>query len=207
MNSRTKMLLGVLAVLVLISGWYLLPDSDSGVSAGTEGAPPGVAGATPRRAADPNAKKPVEYVEELRVADLLGQAKSFTPGRDPFRFFVPLPPPPPKPRLPTQAELDRLREEQERLARERAAQQAAQMAEAAKPKPAPFTMTYLGSFGPPEKRLAVFTDGKTIHNAQQGEILDNKFIVAHIGYESVDIQFVGFSGVPALRLAVGHPSR
>jgi len=207
MNSRTKMLLGVLGVLVLLSGWYLLPDSDSGVSSSTEGAPPGVAGATPRRAVDANAKKPVEYVEELRVADLMGQARTFTPGRDPFRFFVPPPPPPPKPRLPTKAEIDALRAQQERDAAAQAAALAAQRAEQAKPKPAPFTMTYLGSFGPPEKRLAVFTDGKTIHNAQQGEILDNKFIVAHIGYESVDIKFVGFSEWPAQRLAVGHPSR
>ncbi|HEX3531292.1 MAG TPA: hypothetical protein VH988_29880 [Thermoanaerobaculia bacterium] len=207
MNSRTKMLLGVLGALVLLSGWYLLPDSDSGVSAGTEGAPPGVAGATPRRAVAADAKKPVEYVEELRVADLVGQAKSFTPGRDPFRFFVPPPPPPPKPRLPTKAELDAMRAQQERDAAARAEQLRLQQIEAAKPKPAPFTMTYLGSFGPPEKRLAVFTDGKTIYNTQQGEVLDNKFIVAHIGYESVDIQFVGFPDWPALRLAVGHPSR
>lgn len=207
MASRTKMLLGVLAVLLVLGIWYLLPDSDSGVSAGSEGAPPGVAGATPRRSVAAEAKKPVEYVEELRVADLVAQAKSFTPGRDPFRFFVPPPPPQPTPRPPTQAELDRIRQQQERDAAARAAALAAQMAEAAKPKPVPFTMTYLGSFGPPEKRLAVFTDGKTIYNAQRGEVLDNKYIVAHIGYESVDIQFVGFPDWPALRLAVGHPSR
>jgi len=96
---------------------------------------------------------------------------------------------------------------QERLAAERAAELARQQAEAAKPKPAPFTMNYLGSFGSPQKRLAVFTDGKTIYNAQEGEVLEGKFIVAHIGYESVDIQFVGFPDWPAQRLAVGRPSR
>jgi len=207
MSSRTKMLLGVLAALILLSGWYLLPDSDSGVSAGTEGAPPGVAGATPRRAVAADAKKPVEYVEELRMADLVGQAKSFTPGRDPFRFFVPPPPPQPTPKPPTQAELDRIREAQERAAKAQADMLAAQRAADAIPKPAPFTMSYLGSFGPPERRLAVFTDGKTIYNAQEGEVLGQKFIVAHIGYESVDIQFVGFPNWPALRLAVGKPSR
>jgi hypothetical protein len=202
MASRTKLLLGVLAVLLLLSGWfYFAADSDSSPAGGT-----GVPGAVPRRAVA-ETKKPVEYVEELRVADLLGQARSFTPGRDPFRFFEPPPPPPPKPRQPRQAELDRMRQEQERLERERAAQAAAQAAEAAKPKPAPFTMSYLGSFGPPEKRLAVFTDGKTIYNTQQGEVIGGKFIVAHIGYESVDIQFVGFPDWPALRLAVGRPSR
>ena len=137
MASRTKMLLGVLGLLVVLSVWYLLPDSDSGVAAGTEGGPPGVAGATPRRAVAADAKKPVEYVEELRVADLVGQAKSFTPGRDPFRFFVPPPPPPPKPRLPTQAELEALRAQQERDAAARAAALEAQRAADAIPKPAP----------------------------------------------------------------------
>jgi hypothetical protein len=204
MAGRTKLLLGVLGILLLLSGWfYLAADSDSSPAGGT-----GVAGAVARRPTAQEVKKPVEYVEELRVADLLGQARSFTPGRDPFRFFVPLPPPPPKPRQPTQAELDRLRQEQERLARERAAHDAA---EAAKPKPPEppekFTMSYLGSFGPPEKRLAVFTDGKTIYNTQQGDVISGKFIVAHIGYESVDIQFVGRPEWPAQRLAVGRTSR
>jgi hypothetical protein len=202
MASRTKVLLGVLGALLLLSGWfYLAAEGDSSPAGGT-----GVPGAVPRRAA-PEAKKPVDYVEELRVADLLGQSRSFTPGRDPFRFFEPPPPPPPKPRQPTQAELDRIRQEQERMERERAAQAAALAAEAAKPKPAPFTMSYLGSFGPPEKRLAVFTDGKTIYNTQQGDVISGQFIVAHIGYESVDIQFVGFPEWPAQRLAVGRPSR
>lgn len=202
MASRTKVLLGILAALLLLSGWFFLAaDSDSSPAGGT-----GVPGAI-RRTAAPEAKKPVDYVEELRVADLAGQARSFTPGRDPFRFFEPPPPPPPKPRQPTQAELDRARQEQERLERERAAQAAAQAAEAAKPKPAPFTLSYLGSFGPPEKRLAVFTDGKTIYNTRQGDVISGQFIVAHIGYESVDIQFVGFPEWPAQRLAVGRPSR
>jgi hypothetical protein len=202
MESRTKILLGVLGALLVLSGlFYLSADSDSSPVGGT-----GVPGAVPRRAVA-ETKKPVEYVEELRVADLQGHARTFTPGRDPFRFFEPPPPPPPKPRQPTQAELDRLREEQERLERERAAQAAAAAAEAAKPKPQPFTMSYLGSFGPPEKRLAVFTDGKTIYNTQQGDVIAGKYVVAHIGYESVDIQFVGFPDWPAQRLAVGRPSR
>ena len=32
-------------------------------------------------------------------------------------------------------------------------------------------------------------------------MIDNKFIVAHIGYESVDIRFVGFPDWPAKRLS------
>jgi len=207
MEGRIKILLGVLGVLLLLTLWhYLGPDDSPEVTAGAEGGPPSV-GVLPggRRATD--GKKPVEFVEELRVADLNGTPRNYTPGRNPWRFVEPPPPPPVKPPQPSKADLERMRQEQERLARERAALLAQRQAEAAIPKPPPFTMSYLGSFGPPERRIAVFSDGKTIYNAQEGEVLGGQFIVAHIGFESVDIQFVNFPGVPAQRLAVGAPSR
>ena len=89
----------------------------------------------------------------------------------------------------------------------RRAEEAARLAaiEAAKPKPPEFTMEYLGNFGPPSRRVAVFSDGKKIHNALEGEVIDNKFIVARIGYESVDIRFVGFPDTPAQRLGIRRP--
>ena len=207
-EGRTKLLLGILGLLLVLVGWhYLGPESEDAVS-GSNGRPPGVAGAIPRATSENAKKPPVEFVEELRVADLAGQSHSFTPGRDPWHFVEPPPPPPPPPpKPPSKEELERMRQAQERLAAERAAELARQQAEAAKPKPAQFTMSYLGNFGSPQKRLAVFTDGKTIYNAQEGEVLEGKFIVAHIGYESVDIQFVGFPDWPAQRLAVGRPSR
>jgi hypothetical protein len=94
--------------------------------------------------------------------------------------------------------------EEERLRAEEAARAAA--AEAARlaaiPKPPEFTMEYLGNFGPPNKKIAVFSDGKKIYNTVEGEVIDNKFIVAHIGYESVDIRFVNFPNTPAKRLGV-----
>jgi len=49
----------------------------------------------------------------------------------------------------------------------------------------------------------VFSDGKVIHNAMAGEVLDGEFIVDRIGFESVDIKYVDFPEVPALRKAVG----
>ena len=89
----------------------------------------------------------------------------------------------------------------------RRAEEAARLAaiEAAKPKPPPFTMQYLGNFGTRDRKLAVFSDGKKTRNALEGEVIDNKFIVARIGYESVDIRFVGFPDVPAKRLGVRQP--
>src|SRR6185503_18611998 len=86
-------------------------------------------------------------------------------GRDPWRFYEPPPPPPPPPHQPTREELER-----ERLALEQAARDAAERdrlarEEAARPKPPKFTFKYLGSFGPKNRPLAAFSDGKTIVNA------------------------------------------
>ena len=64
-------------------------------------------------------------------------------------------------------------------------------------------MSYLGNFGPANRRIAVFSDGKTIYNVSEGETIAGEFVVADIGYESVDIGFVKFPEVPPQRLAVG----
>jgi hypothetical protein len=121
-------------------------------------------------------------------------------GRDPFRFGVP-PPPPPPPELSAaeRAELERALA----LAEEKRLQLLAeQAAYDAIPKPPAIDITYLGSFGPESRKIAVFSDGTTIHNALVGDVVNDKFIVASIGYESVDLKFVGFPDQPAERLAV-----
>jgi hypothetical protein len=68
--------------------------------------------------------------------------------------------------------------------------------------PPDFTLEYLGNFGPPEKKIAVFSDGKQVRNAMEGTVIDGKFRVASIGYESVEIQFLGFPGWPAKPVGV-----
>ena len=72
------------------------------------------------------------------------------------------------------------------------------------PQPPQFTLKFLGSFGPPQARLAVFSDGKTIYNVREGGVLQGKFVVARIGVESADIKFVGFPDYPPQRLAPGR---
>lgn len=217
MEGRTKLLLGILAALLAITLWrYLGPGDDPAppAPAGALGAaadPESLADPVPgrRRARRSAGEEKTNRVEVLRVADLQRPPRDYTPGRDPWRFVEPPPPPPPppppQPRGPSPEELERMRQAQEELARQRAAELARQQAEEAR-RPPPFTMTYLGSFGPPERRIAVFSDGKSIINAQEGEVIGGKFIVAHIGYESVDIQAVGYPDAPPQRLAVGRPS-
>jgi len=222
---RQKVLLGVLVVLVLIVAWvYLAPsgdddapvraagrasagvDPDSGVAVAPARAGGAAAGVVPASDTAPGAAgaQTVQTVETLRL-DALGRTPpSFRTGRDPWRFVEPPPPPPPAPHKPSAAELRAQQEAAEaarRLAEERARLAAI---DAATPKPPPFTWNYLGNFGPAQQRIAVFTDGQKVWNARQGDTLENKFIVAQIGYESVDISFVGFPQVQPLRLAVKH---
>jgi hypothetical protein len=148
---------------------------------------------------------PPDQVVDLRLDLLEREPRSYRPGRNPWTFPPPPPPPaPPPPKPPSAAELAFQQAEAERIARAQAAAAEAARIEALKPKPPPFTMKYVGSFGPAGRRLAVFSDGKEIVNARQGEVLHGKFVVARIGYESVDIQFVGFPAEPPLRLAVGR---
>ena len=72
------------------------------------------------------------------------------------------------------------------------------------PTPPPFTHTYLGSFGSVGLRIAVFEDQEgTVVNAFEGEVMEGKFKVLKIGFESVDIEFVGFPDKPAKRLEIG----
>jgi hypothetical protein len=208
-GGRTKLLLGVLAVAVVASGWFYFNSDDEAPATGTprSGAAmdPDLGPAPAAAPSAPRASRPaVPDVLPLRLGDLERTKHTYTPGRDPWRFVDPPPPPPPKPHVPTKAELEALRLAEE--ARRRAEEEAARLRaiEEARPKPPPFTWTYLGSFGPPNRRVAVFSDGKTIYDALQGDVLAGKFIVAQIGYESVDIRFVGFPEVAAQRLPIGH---
>ena len=211
-QGRTKMLLAVLGVVALFAAWQWIGPA-LGMGGGEEIGgrddsgdfqPMGRTGNLGRTAERPL----VEEVVDLRIAELGGTARDYRPGRDPWRFKVPppppTPPPPPPPKPPTAAEL-RAREEAARLlAEQQAAANAARLAEMNKPKPPPFTLQYLGKFGPEERPIAVFTDGKNILNVQEGEVIQGKFIVGQIGFESVEIQFVDFPNWPSQRLPVGR---
>lgn len=136
-----------------------------------------------------------ERIVEVRTDRLVPDAPAeLEVGRDPFRFQAPPPPPPATPPPPpSEEELERRRREAEERARL-----------AAIPRPPEVTLRYLGSFGPRSARIAVFAGGAegSVLNARQGAILEGKFIVDRIGYESVDLKFVDFPDVPARRLGI-----
>jgi hypothetical protein len=198
-SARQRNLIIVLAVVLLISGWHFVgpmlgfgwndaahllvahPTVDS------EGDAP--SRPSHRIGAGHLGTHSGERVAVLHLADLDRIPSSSARGRDLWTFVNPLPPPIVH-TLPL-------------------SNRQGPVAEAPLPKltppsphPADFDLQYLGRFGPPDKQIAVFAKGKAILNKQEGEVIDNQFIVAHIGYEAVDIRFVGFPDLPAKRVGL-----
>ncbi len=71
------------------------------------------------------------------------------------------------------------------------------------PQPPAIDVEFLGSFGPPRRRIAVLADQAAVYNAVVGDVVKDKFQVHEIGLESIDLTFVGFPDVPPARLAIG----
>ncbi len=189
MSRRTWFLLailgfaGVLAVLSRGGG-------DGGPSVKAAPARPAAAR---RQGKGSAAAQPVDEIVELMPIEPENVPSKYEPGRDPFRFYQPPPPPPPPPKqAPKPAP--------------KPVVPTVQAAPAAppKPQPPPLTLKYLGSFGPADRPIAVFTGDDDIYNAREGDVIDGKFQVVHIGYESADMAFVGFPDAPAKRLPVGQ---
>ena len=71
------------------------------------------------------------------------------------------------------------------------------------PSPEP-ALRYLGTFGPPEKKIAVFTDGSQPVNRLEGDLIDPRFRVIRIAYDFVEVERVDDPAAPALRLRVAR---
>lgn len=184
-ERRQRIVLGVLVAILAAMIWRGL--AGSGVGGGGDRA-----GALQRDSRGRgSAPLTAEKIVQVRVKDLEQKPGQFSPGRDPFRFApppqpqqAPAPPPPP----PRQA-----------------APPPQPVAPPVPPAPRPpaVDFRYLGSFGPEDRRLAVFSDVKDIYNVFEGGVVKDKFVVKKIGYESADIGFVDFPDAPPQRLAVG----
>lgn len=133
-------------------------------------------------------------VLELRTELLRGEPREFQIGRNPWSFGeAPKPPPVPKVEKPP----PRPRPKPKETPKE------PEPVEPAKPRPPEVDVTFLGTFGPTDRKIAVFFDGQSIYNAARGDVLNEKFQVVAIGLESVDLGFVGFPDEPPARLAIG----
>lgn len=185
MNQRRVLVL-VLGALVVYFAW-----SRGSELLGSRGGSAGVGGPAGQRSVVD------AEVEALRIGSLNRKTDVFTPGRNLFQFGAPprkrvKPTPAPKPPPPPQPQ-------------PQVAQAAPQPAQPPARRPPKIDFTYMGSFGPDGRRIAVFTDSETIYNAMVGEVIKDVFVVANIGFESVDIEFEGFPDAEPERLAVGGP--
>lgn len=118
----------------------------------------------------------------------------FTPGRNPWAYGrKPAPPPPPPPPVEKKVEPVQPRELAPVVPKDPTP---------VKPTPPPIDVEYIGSFGPRDRKIAVFESGETTINAQQGDVVNKKFRVHSIGFESVDLTFEGFPDEPPRRLAL-----
>ncbi len=58
--------------------------------------------------------------------------------------------------------------------------------------PPRFTAAYIGYFGPSDRPIAVFRERNQIEIAPQGGILNDVFVIRKVGYDSVEIGYVGY---------------
>jgi hypothetical protein len=70
------------------------------------------------------------------------------------------------------------------------------------PKPPEVSFKFLGSFGPKDQPIAVIQQGDEVFNARTGDTLFGKFVVRRVGYESIDVGFVGFAPSETRRLGI-----
>jgi len=59
------------------------------------------------------------------------------------------------------------------------------------PRPPEITFKFIGSFGPKEEPIAVLVAGDKVVNARTGDVVFERFIIKKVGYESIDVGFVG----------------
>jgi len=70
------------------------------------------------------------------------------------------------------------------------------------PKPPEIAFKFIGTFGPKEHPIAVVQQGDQVLNVRTGDTLFGKFILRKVGYESIDVGFVGFPESETRRLGI-----
>jgi hypothetical protein len=72
------------------------------------------------------------------------------------------------------------------------------------PTPAPPDIPFrlVGIFGPANRPIAALANGNEILNAREKDVILRAYIIQKIGYESIDVGFVGFPPTESRRLAI-----
>jgi hypothetical protein len=72
------------------------------------------------------------------------------------------------------------------------------------PTPVPPTIAFqlIGIFGPKERPIAALRSGDLITTARKGDVVFGQFTIQSVGYESIDVGFVGFPPAETRRLPI-----
>jgi hypothetical protein len=70
------------------------------------------------------------------------------------------------------------------------------------PRPPEISFRFIGTFGPKKNPIAVIQQGDSIYNVRAGDVLFNKFVLRKVGYESIDVEFVGFPSAEPVRIGI-----
>ncbi len=70
------------------------------------------------------------------------------------------------------------------------------------PRPPEITFKFVGTFGPKGHPIAVIQEGDKVYNVRTGDILFDKFVLRNVGYESLDIGFVGYPQTESRRIGI-----
>ena len=212
-SKRQAMLLGALALVLVLAVVRWRPGGAAApVPVASGGAPAPPAGSTkasaddePASPASPaaRARRPSGSTKEVSADEVpVLDRKDFDPprgsvgaetGRDLFELRppTPIPPPTPTPRPPAPGE-------------------GAFVGPLPPPPPTPtpkppeISFKFLGSFGPKDRPIAVIQQGDEVFNARAGDTLFGKFVLRKVGYESIDVGFVGFADSETKRLAIAQ---
>lgn len=177
---------------------------------------------TPERRTSPKASRTSSDVDRIHLELLEPGSGSYKSDRNIFSYVDPPPPPPPPPPLPAAPPPDADKDgvpdfqdncpqianpDQTDIDRNGVGAACQQGIEVAPPPPPPvpptFPYKFLGTFGTPARPIAAFSAGDEIVNVRVGETFGGKFILLHIGIETVDIGFVGFPPDIRQRVPVG----
>ncbi len=112
-------------------------------------------------------------------------------SRDLFKFKEPPPPPPPPPRPVSIAPGD-----------PRFIGPLPPPPPPPPPQPPAIAFQFTGTFGPKNEPVAAVVDGDRLVLVRQGDVVDGKFIIRRVGYESLDVGFVGFPESEVRRIPI-----
>ena len=70
------------------------------------------------------------------------------------------------------------------------------------PRPPDIAFKFLGTFGPKDHPIAVVQQADQVINVRKGDTLFGKFVIQKVGYESIDVGFVGFPESETRRLGI-----